>query len=101
MTSILSLSGDAVQGQAFRFLVENIIDSIADDEVQDRNSDELYDEIEELENIASILEQPSFQIENEFRAIRRRNGAKLKVYIYAALQQKQMKFLKFLTGFSD
>ena len=102
LTSILSHSGDAVQGQAFRFLVENIIDSISDEEVQDkRDTDELYDEIEELENISSILQEPSLQIQLEFRAIQRRNSAKLKLYIYTALQQKQMKFLKFLTGLSN
>ena len=65
------------------------------------NSDELYDEIEELENITSILEEPSSHVQCEFRAVRKRNSQKIKVYVFAALQQKQIKFLKYLAAFSS
>ena len=102
LTSILSHSGDPVQGQAFRFLVENIISSIADEVAQGRQgSDEVYDEIEELENLVSILEDPTPQILKEFGIIEKRNGQKLKVFVYTALQHKQMRFLKYLAAFSE
>ena len=81
-------------------MVENILDSIFDQSTQ-AHSDELFDEIEELENLTSFLEEPSAQIRGEFSAIWRRNTEKLKLFAYLALQQKQMKFLKFITELNE
>ena len=85
---------------AFRFLVENILDSISD-QSNEAQSDELFDEIEELENLTSFLEEPTRQIQAEFSSIRRRNPEKLKLFAYLALQQKQMKFLKFISELNE
>lgn len=56
----------------------------------------MYEEIEELENLVGLLQEPNQEIKREFSKIRIRKPEKLQLLLKSIVRFKQLKFLRYM-----
>ena len=67
-----------------------MLDTLGDD------SDEMFEDIEELGTIVSLLREPNKNIKKEFEKIKNRKPNQLQHLLRTVIKQKQFKFLRYL-----
>ena len=66
------------------------------DTISEHDSEEIYEEIEELENLVGLLQEPNKDIKREFSKIRIRKPEKLQLLLKSVVRFKQLKFLRYM-----
>ena len=56
----------------------------------------MYEEIEELENLVGLLQEPNQEIKREFTKVRIRKPEKLQLLLKSIVRFKQLKFLRYM-----
>ena len=66
------------------------------DTISETDTDEMYEEIEELENLVGLLQEPNQEIKREFSKVRIRKPEKLQLLLKSIVRFKQLKFLRYM-----
>ena len=66
------------------------------DTISETDPDEMYEEIEELENLVGLLQEPNQEIKREFSKVRIRKPEKLQLLLKSIVRFKQLKFLRYM-----